>query len=218
MAVILDFGGGFFLRHATADDHPALCMMCLKTGAAGQDATEREDDPELMGLVHAVPYQVMEPDFAFVIERRTGVAGYLFGTPDTRLAAEWYPPLQARIRDPGADPARWQGSDWVRRMIHHPQLEIAPALFPFPSHGHIDLLPEARGRGIGTRCMAFLEKRLAAALVKAACCRRLVRVLLDVNSANQKALKFYQSLGYRALSGVGNSNSSQFVAKQLTSA
>ena len=34
-AMIVDFGGGFFLRHATADDHAALCAVCLKTGDAG---------------------------------------------------------------------------------------------------------------------------------------------------------------------------------------
>ena len=211
MGTILHFGGGFILRHATAADHPALCMVCLKTGAAGQDATDREDDPELMGLVYALPYQVLEPDFAFVIEGRDGVAGYLFGAPDTRAfnrrLAEWYPRLQARTRDPGADPARWQGSDWVRRMIHHPQLEIAPALAPFPSHGHIDLLPEARGRGIGKRCMAFLEERLAAA--------GSTGIFLDVHPANRNALRFYESLGYKALSSSDLPRTSVFVAKRL---
>jgi hypothetical protein len=29
--MIVDFGGGFFLRRATANDHPALCAVCLKT-------------------------------------------------------------------------------------------------------------------------------------------------------------------------------------------
>ena len=66
--MILDFGDGFFLRQATADDHDALARICLKTGDAGKDATAREDDPGLLGLIYAIPYQVLEPELAFVIE------------------------------------------------------------------------------------------------------------------------------------------------------
>lgn len=210
--MILDFGGGFLLRRATPADHAALCMVCLKTGAAGQDATGREDDADLMGLVYAVPYQVLEPEFAFVIEGGGGVAGYLFGAPDTaafnrRLATDWYPVLQGRAGDPGADPTRWQGSDWVRHMIHHPRLEIPEALSHFPSHGHIDLLPEARGRGIGRRCMAFLEERLADA--------GSTGIFLDVHPANSGALRFYEALGYRVVSGSGLPDTSVFVARRL---
>ncbi len=212
--MILDFGGGFLLRRATRADHAALCMVCLKTGVAGQDATGREDDPELMGLVYAVPYQVLEPEFAFVIEGGRGVAGYLFGAPDTaafnrRLATDWYPLLQSRVGDPGADPARWQGSDWVRHMIRHPRLEIPRALSAFPSHAHIDLLPEARGRGIGRRCMAFLQRQLAEA--------GSTGIFLDVNPANSEALRFYRSLGYRAVSGPGLPDASVFLARRLVS-
>lgn len=210
--MILDLGGGSFVRHAGPADQAALCAVCLKTGAAGKDATGREDDPDLMGLVYAVPYQVLEPDFAFVIEGVNGVAGYLFGALDTAqfnaaLAMHWYPRLQRRVRDPGAVTAKWQGSDWVRRMIHHPALDIPKALAPFPSHGHIDLLPEARGRGIGKRCMDFLEARLAAAGSSG--------IFLQVDPANLSAQRFYRSLGYRALAGAGLPGSSVFMAKRL---
>ena len=66
--MIVDFGGGFFLRRATSADHPAFCAVCVRTGDAGKDATSREDDPELMGQIYAVPYQVLEPDLAFAID------------------------------------------------------------------------------------------------------------------------------------------------------
>jgi ribosomal protein S18 acetylase RimI-like enzyme len=209
--MVLDLGNGFILRHATAGDHPALCMVCLKTGAAGQDATDREDDPELMGLVYAVPYQVFEPELAFVVEGSEGVAGYLFGARDTRtfnarLAVEWYPALRARIIDPGPDPALWRGSDWARRMVHHPQIDIPPPLAAFPSHGHIDLLPQARGRGIGRKCILFLEERLAATGSPG--------LFLDVHPANRNALRFYERLGYSALAGDGLPETSVFMAKR----
>lgn len=208
--MILDLGGGFFLRHAEAKDHAALCEICLKTGDAGGDATWREDDPTLMGQIYAVPYQVLEPDFAFVVEGTAGVSGYLFGVPDTRrfnakLATEWYPALQARVADPGEDRSAWRGSDWARHAIHHPDLEIAEALARYPSHGHIDLLPPARGRGIGRLCMRFLERRLAAA--------GSTGLFLDVHPRNGQARRFYAGLGYEPVPVA--SATSLFMTKRL---
>ena len=79
----LEFGGGYVLRRALTEDHPAINLVCLRTGDSGRDATAREDDPDLLGLIYSVPYQVLEPDFAFVVEGPNGVCGYIFGTPDS---------------------------------------------------------------------------------------------------------------------------------------
>lgn len=210
--MILDFGGGYFLRHATAADHPALCRVCLKTGAAGADATEREDDPDLMGQIYAVPYQVLEPDLAFAVDSPAGVAGYLFGarytaTFNARLAAEWYPALQRRIADAGPDRARWKGSDWARHAIHHPDFSIPTPLAAYPSHGHIDLLAPARGRGIGRRAIGFLEGRLTEV--------GSTGIFLDVHPLNTGAQAFYAGLGYRRVEGAGSPQTSLFMAKRL---
>ena len=61
---------------------------------------------ELLGLIYAIPYQVLEPELAFVIDGPNGVSGYVLGARDTqafnaRLADNWYPRLQARIGRPG---------------------------------------------------------------------------------------------------------------------
>jgi len=210
--MMLDFGGDFFLRRATVADHSSLALVCLKTGDAGKDATDREDDPELLGLVYAIPYQVLEPAFAFVIDGPRGVSGYLLGVADTgafnaRLAAEWYPDLQDRVTDPGPDRSYWGGSDWARHMIHHPDFIVPDELAPYPSHGHIDLLIEARGKGIGRRAMAFLEQRLAAS--------GSTGLWLEVNPRNRDALRFYDALGYRVLQGQGLPKHSIYVGKRL---
>lgn len=211
--MIVDFGGGFFLRHATAEDHPALCMVCLKTGDAGKDATWREDDPALLGHVYAVPYQVLEPNLAFVVDSPDGVAGYLFGVLDTnsfnaRLAREWYPGLQQRVADPGPDPSAWRNSDWLRHAIHRHDMAVPKALSPFPSHGHIDLLPKARGLGIGRRCMDFLEGQLV--------CAESPGLFLEVHPRNAPAQRFYNALGYQPVSTPARSAASIFMAKPLT--
>lgn len=213
--MILDFGDGFFLRQATAGDHAALAMICLKTGNAGKDATGREDDPDLLGLVYTIPYQVLEPDLAFVIDGPAGVSGYVLGAADTnsfnaKLATEWYPDLQARVADPGPDSSRWRGSDWVRHRIHHPNLfvpHVLQALAAYPSHGHIDLLPQARGKGIGSQAMAFLEQRLAA--------RGSTGLCLEVMPDNHGALNFYNSIGFEVLQDPELPRDCFYVAKRL---
>ena len=213
--MILDFGDGFSLRQATHADHSALAMVCLRTGDAGEDASGKEDDPELLGLVYALPYQVLEPDLAFVVEGPGGVCGYLLGALDTaafnaRLAAEWYPHLRQRTTDPGPDPSGWRGSDWLRRQVHHPDFTVPEALATYPSHGHIDLLPQARGIGIGQRAMAFLEQRLAA--------RGSPGIHLQVSPDNRKALRFYEAMGFEILRSPDLPKQFTYVAKRLSAA
>lgn len=191
-----DLGDGFVLRHATADDHHALKRVCLRTGNAGKDATAREDDPDLLGLIYAVPYQLYAPDFAFVLEHTEGVCGYVLGALDTAafnatLLAEWYPQLQRRVTDPGPDPATWRGSDWARAMIHRPDLSLPAPLAPYPSHGHIDLLESARGRGLGRKMMAHLEQALRVAGSSG--------LHLAVDPRNRNARRFYTAVGYEQL-------------------
>lgn len=194
--MVLDFGGGYRLRSALAEDHAALNMVCLKTGDSGKDASAREDDPDLLGLIYAVPYQVYEPDFAFVVDGPSGVCGYIFGAPDTpgiyaRMAAEWFPPLAARLADPGPDESRWQGSDWARRAIHHPEFVYPDVLHRYPAHGHIDLLEEARGRGIGRRGMEHVMAKLKRSGAKG--------MHLQVSPVNRGAQTFYRKLGFEVL-------------------
>jgi GNAT superfamily N-acetyltransferase len=145
------------------------------------------------------------------VDSAEGVAGYLFGVLDTRsfnarLASDWYPALQRRVADPGDDQSTWRNSDWVRHAIHHPHLEVPQALTSYPSHGHIDLLPQARGRGIGRRCMNFLERQLAVA--------GSTGLFLDVHPRNIAARRFYATLGYEPVSIPANS-ASMFMVKSL---
>lgn len=207
-----DFGNGLFLRQARPDDRDALSAICLKTGNSGKDATATEDDPTLLGLIYAVPYQVLEPDFAFVIDGLDGVAGYVLGTPDTkafnaRLAGRWYPELQAREPDPGANRSQWRGSDWARHRIHHPDFSLSEALAPYPSHGHIDLLAAVRGKGIGRRAIAFLERRLVEAGSPG--------IHFEVSPQNADALDFYAALGFAIVFEADPSGRFTYVAKRL---
>jgi GNAT superfamily N-acetyltransferase len=187
----------FRLRRATPDDLPALYHVCLRTGDAGQDATHLQDDPDLLGEVFVGPYVMFEPGLAFTLEGARGPAGYVLGAFDTadfnrRLKSEWLPRLRKLHPDPGDDSTLWQGSDWVRHVVHHPFLDFPTVLAPYPSHVHIDLLVEARGQGIGRHLMQTIMEELA----------RLGSpgVHLQVNLKNAAAQAFYSNLGFVPLS------------------
>lgn len=208
----IEVGDGFVLRRATPEDHAGLCRVCLLTGDAGADASEREDDGDLLGLVFAVPYQVLEPCFAYALHGPDRISGYLFGAPDTlafyrRYESEWLAPLRSRIRDPGPDPTAWRGSDWVRHLVHEPPTAFPPALNAYPAHAHIDLLPEARGRGIGSRMMGRICTQLAAAGATG--------LHLQVHPRNAGALAFYGKLGFRRLTDAGLPEETAFMVRPL---
>lgn len=199
------------IRTATAADHAALCHVCLLTGDAGADASGNEDDPDLLGLFFTVPYQVAEPDFAFVIEDADGVCGYVLGAPDTTgfqrfMETTWLPPLRQRIPLPPQQ-ARWTGSDWMRDEIHRPQMPPPIDLGAFPAHGHIDLLPRARGRGTGRLAMEVLEAQMREAGVPG--------MALGVAEANDNARAFYARLGYQRIDRPGDEPGVVHLGKQL---
>ena len=203
---------GFRIRLASREDHDALKTVCLQTGDSGRDATEIEDDPDLLGLIFAVPYQVFEPSFAYAIEDASGVCGYILGTPDTdrfeaRLAVDWFPSLQKSVPDVAADRSNWSGSDWARHRIHHPPTQKRAELQPYPAHAHIDLLPRAQGRGLGKRMMRLMMERLSGTGASG--------MHLSVSPRNPGAQVFYKKLGFRLLDPPGVVDDTLFMATAL---
>ena len=212
MGMALELGDGYRLRPATAADHPALEMVCLKTGDSGKDATEREDDPRLLGLIYAVPYQVFAPEYAFVIDGPNGVCGYVLGALDSAAyyewaGREWFPKVASTLADPGPDRDTWKGSDWARHELHHPQFTYPPALHPYPAHGHIDLLPEIQGRGFGRKA---LEHVMAALKRDGA-----PGMHLGVGPRNRNALAFYERLGFVRLTGPDAPRNAVYMVREL---
>jgi ribosomal protein S18 acetylase RimI-like enzyme len=77
--------------------------------------------------------------------------------------------------------------DW----IHHPPATLATVIVEFPAHLHINLLPGGQGRGAGRRLVATLFAALAA--------RGVEGVHLGVGRRNERAIGFYEHLGFRAV-------------------
>lgn len=192
----LGLGGGYVLRQARSDDHAAMNRICLLTGDSGKDATTKEDDPDLLGLIYAVPYQVFAPRYAFVIDGPNGVCGYALGVVESDAfyrwaGTEWFPQIAHRHPDPGPDESQWRGSDWARYWVHHPEFPYFESLHSYPAHGHLDLLEEVQGRGFGRRALQHVMECLAA--------DGALGMHLGVNPSNEGAMSFYAKLGFTPL-------------------
>jgi ribosomal protein S18 acetylase RimI-like enzyme len=176
------------------DDIDAIYDICLRTSDAGADATRLHDDPRLPGHVWAAPYVVLEPGNAFVVaDGDDRPVGYVLGALESRafearLERDWWPALRPRYP---LDSERREADQRLVRLIHHPPVADAAIVREYPSHLHIDLLPEAQGRGAGRRLVATLLHRLAGAGSRG--------VHLGVEVRNERAIGFYRAMGFTEL-------------------
>ena len=184
------------IRSYEPRDLSALYAICLRTGAAGEDATPMVDDPALFGELFAAPYGVLEPEHALVLANDGDAAvGYVLGALNTRefearCATEWWP--SARARHPISTGGR-RLDDLLVAMIHEPPTADDATVARYPSHLHIDLLPEAQGVGWGRRMMEALFARLTD--------DGSTGVHWGVSRNNESALGFYRHLGATAIAG-----------------
>ncbi|MEY2470614.1 MAG: hypothetical protein QOF21_3312, partial [Actinomycetota bacterium] len=146
------------IRAYRPSDLDQLYEICVRTGAAGQDAYDMIDDKKLYGHVFAAQYGLLEPEHAFVVDDGSGVAGgYVLGAIDThafekKCNAEYWPALQAQYAVGSG-----QGLDGMLiGMIHNPPHMPRSITGDYPSHLHIDLLPPFQGGGWGRRLMEHL--------------------------------------------------------------
>ena len=195
MNVHADPGDGLHIRPARPGDPTEvdrLYEICLRTGAAGDDATPFFSDHRLLGDVFLGAYLRLEPDLAWVLSGPAGPpVGYLVGTADTvafeeRLEREWWPAVRARVAS--APFAEDSVDALVREMILTPRRAPAEVAAAYPAHLHIDLLPEGQGRGHGGRLVSTLLDRLRD--------RGVGGVHLGVDRANVRAIGFYHHLGF----------------------
>ncbi|QYH34932.1 GNAT family N-acetyltransferase [Salinibacterium sp. M195] len=180
------------IRPARLHDLPGTYRACLHTSDAGGDGSALYQNPDLLGHIYVGPYIVGEPHFAFVIADDHGVAGYVLGTPDTRVfeawqEREWWPALRAAYPMAGGDTL----DDELIAQIHTPVTAPDTVVANYPAHLHIDLLPRVQGRGLGRVMLETLFEALRAGGVSG--------IHLDVGEDNHNAIAFYRHLGFAEL-------------------
>lgn len=184
------------LRPFRPQDLDALYAISLATGHRGGDAAHLCEDPRLIGHIYSAPYGRLEPDMALVAEDGHGVAGYVVGVIDTvrwddRLERDWWPALRGRYADPGDPSPAWTPDQRRAHMIHHPYRTPAEVTGPYPGHLHMNLLPRAQRRGVGSA--------LLAAWFDLARERGARGVHVGVNGANTGGLQFWAARGFTDL-------------------
>jgi ribosomal protein S18 acetylase RimI-like enzyme len=185
------------IRKAAAGDADALYEVCLRTADAGEDGTDKFDDPRLPGAIFAVPYPIFEPSLAFVAEDDMGVGGYIVGARDTLefdalLEREWWPKLREQYP---LGVSRRPDDQRMVEHIHNPPAAPEVAYPDYPSHLHINLLPRMQGQGLGRKFMDALFTELRA--------QGSPGVHLSVWSHNERAIAFYRHLGLDELHSTG---------------
>lgn len=183
------------IRSYRPEDLGSLYEICLRTGSAGRDATHLVEDPKLFGELYVAPYAVLEPEHAFVLDAGTGGAvGYVVGALDTeafeaRCESEWWPALRDRYP---LQPDGTRLDDLLVHLLHHPSRSPRAVVGKYPSHLHIDLLPQAQSNGWGRRLMDTLFDALRA--------DGSTGVHWGVSTSNEPAVAFYRHLGCTELS------------------
>jgi ribosomal protein S18 acetylase RimI-like enzyme len=181
---------GFDIRKAEHCDAEAILDICVRTAAAGRDGRSLYSDHRYPGLIWALPYLTFNPEIAFVLTRLGQVVGYAVGVADTasfeaELESAWWPELRRQLADrkPLAS-----GDQYVLDYIKNPELSPSQIVSRFPAHLHINLLPEAQGRRLGTTLLNQLLISLKAAGADG--------VHLGINHTNEAVVNFYRKLGF----------------------
>jgi len=177
------------IRPAQLSDTSALSTICAATANAGQAPTPALLEPELPGLLYALPYLHGPACFALVAEDDQGVCGYAVGTADSQAYYNWlnHSWLATHNRAPGIESATELD---LRFAAGLQRAHAAPSWHKdFPAHLHLNLLPRAQGQGAGRALMSQLISQLAQAGASG--------VHWGADPANLGALGFYRKLGYK---------------------
>jgi ribosomal protein S18 acetylase RimI-like enzyme len=175
------------IRTGRNDDADAVATVCRATARAGMPQPADVVDPELVALVYARPYLALEPQTCRLLVQEDVAVGYVVGarcspTFYARCRREWAP--QHLPRPVGADPG-------LVRKLTDPESALPAGVDAYPSHLHINLLPQARGGGNGVRLLESFVDGLRQA--------RSPGVHLQVDAANRAATAFYERCGFARL-------------------
>lgn len=195
------------IRPFAPGDEAALAQVCVRTGAAGADATGMFDPATLLPDLFLTPYLTRCPDFAWVVAKPgKPPAGYLVAAPDTDAFDEWFahtwwPSVASRY------PRSSRPMSVQERLIESGYTRGPgrdPLAAEYPAHLHIDLLPKAQGHGLGRRLIDGLADALRASGVPG--------VHLGASKENAGAIAFYHRLGFTPLP---SPDGSQLFGKRL---
>jgi ribosomal protein S18 acetylase RimI-like enzyme len=184
------------IRPYQADDRAVVRRICYRTGYMGDPPAWFWRDTESFCDLFCSYYTDEEPESSFVVESEGRIVGYLLGCVDSQ-----------KVRDParillhhavfrlclirtGTAGHLWRTmTDVLRDMVvGGNRLPLPLRDDRWPSHLHVDLLPEARGTGAGRALVGAWLDRLRQ-LGSPGCH---VETLVE----NERAVAFFRSVGF----------------------
>ena len=183
----------YTIRPYHVSDFPAIYRICVSTADSGNDVSSLLTDPDLHPHYYAGPYVVLEPELCFIITADGAPVGYILGTCDSRIfrnkcEKEWFPLLRSRYALPKKENQSLEAN--LIRLIHKGK-EYSEKLASYPAHLHIDLMPQARGKGFGKELMVHFCNKLKELKVTG--------LHLGVSKDNPGAVHFYEKVGFTRL-------------------
>ncbi|AFZ67486.1 GNAT family N-acetyltransferase [Deinococcus peraridilitoris] len=197
MTVILDSASTLPLPAAATvlplqpEDFADIGRVAYQTGFFGESAARYFADALLFADLWAGPYFAGEDRLGFTARLRGETVGYIVGLSNgerygvalrrTLLRRVLPGLLRGRYRRPFQSLIYWQRA--LRFPTAHAPLDL------YPAHLHINLLPAARGSGLGRILLSrFLEELRS---------RGVPGVQLSTTCENQAALRLYERAGFQ---------------------
>lgn len=186
------------VRPYRASDRSSIEDISFRAGFMGESAERFWSHRPSSASIWIAPYLEREPESTFVGTSDGRVVGYLTGCADTarfegpdailmrevaRYKLMFRPGVAGFLWRAIADGIidKWRGHPMVRGELHDAR---------WPAHLHINLLPEARGTGLGRELMEAWFARLRT--VGSPGCH------LGAIAENQRAIGFFEAMGFRA--------------------
>lgn len=158
--------GDIIVRAYRPEDRPAVRRICFDTGLMGDTIAPQYADLESFADMFTAYYTDHEPQNVCVAEKDGRVVGYMMAALDTRKA---YGPMRYALKHcltrgvcfrPGT--AGFYFRSFVDTLVDLGSKKKKPKidLDRYPSHNHINLLPEARGGGVAVELFFSVIDRL----------------------------------------------------------
>ncbi|MEE9431151.1 MAG: GNAT family N-acetyltransferase [Melioribacteraceae bacterium] len=181
------------IRKYHPSDIKILYNISLLTSNKGKDVELLNDEPNLIGDLFVAPYVKLEPDLCFVLTLNDEPCGYILGTKDSEkfylnCEENYFPSLREKYKYlPQENSTRYAILKRVIQIGHKPKENFKS----YPAHLHINILPIAKGKGMGKKLMNEFIDELRN--------KNVPGLHLKVGKTNTNAIQFYSHIGFEII-------------------
>lgn len=197
MQPVESLAGDWTIRPFAPGDAAELRRIAVETADAGRDGSAYVPDRRLLADLLTRYTTDVEPGSCWVAARDGRLGGYIAGSMDDRGLARRTmlgpgPRILLSALFRGVPFRPWSLRFLARNLpLWTGRRSAAPDLGTHPGHLHINLVPEARGAGVGVALMGrFLDAARSAGVTG---------VRANVREDNAAARRFFERQGFRAM-------------------